>query len=191
MTESQAIQTSVMVTGKIGAGKSTVTRFLCEEFGFGVVGFGATVRAKAKELGLGSDRRTLQDVGHDLISRLGEPALVNMAIAYSELASRGRVAFDGIRNAAAEEYTRSLAEATYLIFVDLDDERRRSRILERTQGEPLTSEALIEMEKHPIESGIDALRSRAELVVSNDGTPAQLLEEVKRFLLSRGITKPR
>jgi cytidylate kinase len=167
----------VAVAGRIGAGKSVVASRLAARFDVEPRSFGAAVRVVARASGAPLDRKSLQDLGEQLIAEEGWERFVRRVLDPPAPV----VVVDGVRHVGALAALRAAGTVT-LVFVDASTEVRADRVVAR-DGVPL--QELLASDQHQNESEVDAIRRLADLVVLNDDGGDhldQVLGEVMRFI---------
>lgn len=173
----------ICFSGRIGSGKTSVSRPVADRLGASWTGFGDFVRATAAESGLDpSSRVVLQDLGAKLIRENGIGWLCSQVIARATWDGKRALVIDGVRHVPVfEEIIRQAAgHATVLIYLAFDGSRQGSSGLD--------TEARQRVEQHSTERDVlDALPLRADLVVSADAPLESVVEDVLNFLRQLGI----
>lgn len=168
-------------SGRLGSGKTTVSKLLAERVGARWNSFGNTVKRIARERGIPVEREALQALGAELVSNSPE-ALCERVISEAEPSSGCGVVLDGLRHTVILKHLRQSLLPSLLIpiFVDVDEAVRLDRI-KRRGG--LSIEELRRLESHSTEVEVmAALRKSAQLRVDNSGTPANAVEEILIWL---------
>lgn len=166
----------VGIAGAIGSGKSELSHALARELDGVRLSFGDFVRREAEARDVEPTRENLQRLGEQLIDELGAPEFVRRVL--TERPPADLLVVDGVRHLAVDEALRKLAEQYVLVFVAVDDETRRRRLVER-EGQEVDLAAL---DQHSTEREVSSLRERAAAVV--DGTDSATAVERVRELLS-------
>jgi hypothetical protein len=188
-TRSAAAATSVAIAGHISAGKSTLIRELAARHVWSIVSFGEYVRSVAGQRSIPADRKNLQDLGYELFRSLGAEAFSGVVIAHSRPLSNVRL-FDGVRDAAIVAALQQEHSMMILIFLDVPARRRYERHVIRMNLDKttFTFTDFMNLEAHPIEQGIDGLRSIADEVIDvTDELVADVLGDVEERLRRRSI----
>lgn len=157
--------TLVGIAGPIAAGKSDLAKTLAAHRVGTRASFGGYVRRVARERGVADERDELQRLGEPLLAELG-------AVEFTERALAGIAApdlvVDGVRHVAVSDALAARPVRYLLVFVELDDERRRAR-LEAREGYPVD---LATLDGHSTEREVPLLRARADLVVGGEEVDA-------------------
>lgn len=169
-------------SGRIRAGKSTVTSATAQALGWPTASFGDYVRAEATQRHLPGDREALQTVGEELISTLGWPEFCERTLAHAGL-TRTSVPciIEGIRHVTALETLRAMFEPVrvYLIHVQTSEHERERRL--RREG--VSREQAAVWSQHSTERDVqDALPSSADLRVTLEDTPDTAVGEISAWL---------
>jgi adenylate kinase family enzyme len=163
----------VSLSGRIGAGKTTLAKALCGELIATYVGIGDHVRSEAVRRGVPLERSLLQELGRELIvSAGGDGLFVRRLIDDADALAAARFVVDGVR---ALEMRDALDEAvatgrTLHVHVETSDEERLRRFVAR--GEDV--EAMVHADAHSSESAVVLLREHADLVVAGDALEASV-----------------
>ncbi len=163
--------------GRIGSGKSSISRAVAKELRCPYVSFGAYVREVAGLRGLGSERVTLQDLGASLIQDLGWDQFCLVVLAQADWNPGESLVIDGIRHSEAVYTLGRLVAPSSLVLVYIDvDETSQERHLE-SRGTTHSGD-LHRIEAHPIERQVATLAEIADLVVNGEKTVEQLVREI-------------
>jgi dephospho-CoA kinase len=150
---------AIGLAGFRGSGKSTLATHLADRYAFSRSSFGGAVRREAVKLGLQPTVEVLQDLGIRLISDWGWAKLCRSVL--DETLTQADVVVDGIRHRDAAVALRSLTSPRrfVLVFLDLDENARRARLLRRDGDDGTVRDV------HDVESEVASLRSAADFVV--------------------------
>jgi cytidylate kinase len=175
--------TAIALSGRIGAGKSTVARELSSELGWPRASFGDFVRERADERGLGSDRDALQELGQELIEAHGFDDFVERVLAAAGIDPVAEsFLIEGVRHVGAlDALEQAVRGDVVLVYLETPGSERAERLMAR-EG----SDSQIERwERHETERDVKTkLRDRADLVVRGTNSVAAA-GAVKRFLAER------
>ncbi len=166
--------------GRIGSGKTTLSRMTAQRLELQWTSFGDLVRRTASEQRLEQTRQSLQDLGDSMIAA-GWKGFCGSLLALADWRHGQGLVIDGIRHVAAVTTLRDLVDPNRLlvVFVDLPPEMRRSRL----ESRGITPGAIAAADAHPNEAEVDAVRAMADIVVDNSGLPKDTLDEiVRRFV---------
>jgi dephospho-CoA kinase len=165
----------VGVTGYIGAGKTSATKYLCEVHGFHYVRYSQVLSEwLAKD---SDDKDRLQTVGWDVMGG-GMQAELNARL-IAQIPAQSNCAVDGLRHPVDfDSLTKSFPQHFYLLYIDSAQEirwqRRRSRFPQ--------FEDFKRADSHPVEQQIEALRGKAFRVINNDKSLQDLYIKVDSLL---------
>jgi cytidylate kinase len=169
------------LSGRIAAGKSTITSALAEALAWPTASFGAFVRAQAAHRDLPADRDTLQAVGEELIGALGWPEFCECTLAHAGLTTVSVPCIvEGIRHVPALETLRAMFERpVYLVYLEASEAERTRRL----QREGVSSEQAMTWSEHSTEHDVrDALPALADLSVTAEGTSDAAIDEILAWL---------
>jgi dephospho-CoA kinase len=157
----------VAFAGRIGSGKSTLSKALASQFSWAWTSFGDAVRREARARGLSEDREVLQDLGNELIGS-GWEHFCAVTISQSGWDRDQPLVVDGVRHRGAFDSLRDLASPEHfiLIFVDTPLARRRAWLVDRGMSETEIASA----DAHSNENELYAVMAAADVVLDNSGT---------------------
>ena len=174
---------NLVFSGKLGSGKTTVSKLLASRIGARWNSFGATVKRIAFERGMPVERDALQKLGAELVSNCPD-AFCRRVISEAEPSSGQGLIVDGLRHIAIlKQLQQLLLPATVIpIYVDVDETVRIDRI--RRRG-GMNIRDLQRLESHSTEIEVmDALRTSAQLIVDNTKTSESAVEQILKWLKS-------
>lgn len=167
----QAILNIIAFGGRIGAGKSTISREVAQRLAVPRVAFGDVVRGEARQRNLPDTREALQNLGDVLIAE-GWDAFCARVVATADPKDQDTLVVDGVRHIGALEGLAKLAARSFtLVFIDAPWDRRLS-------WRGIAAEELQAADAHPNEAEVDRVRDGAKLVVMNDGTLEDAITQV-------------
>lgn len=164
---------AIALAGQIGSGKSTISRAVAETLRRPLVSFSAEVRAAAVARGLPSGRKGLQELGEILIAE-GWDSFCSGTLAQAGNSLTPPI-IDGVRHQDAIQSLRKLLAPTpiVIVFLDVPKERRVSRLIKRGQ----TIQEIEKADQHPTEAELPLVRAEADLLLINDGSIEEVVEE--------------
>lgn len=170
--------------GKLGSGKTAVSRAVAAHLGARRNGFGNTIRSIALERCWGTTRKDLQDLGAQLVKDTPE-FLCQRAIADCGAAAGEILVLDGLRHASILQLLRAQLAPSSLacVLVEAPDDIRFERIARR-DGLNLSEVKLLELHSTEREVG-DSLLGLADLVVSNPASVDVAVAEVLTWYHTR------
>lgn len=151
----------VGVAGRAGSGKSVLSTKLAKKLDARRVGFGDLIRREATERGVAGERTDLQEVGQELLDRVGAEALVAMVL--DPVAAEPSVIVDGVRHVSVAEALAPKADDFLLVYVEAPDDVRAARLATRDDELPIEV-----LDRHATERELPLLKERAQLVVSGE-----------------------
>lgn len=171
----------IVVTGRIGSGKSEACKILNESFGYKTVKTSEVLR-KLLNLSGTPGRRELQDLGLDFVNQ--EQGHYKLAAGLvNEIQKQGvsKFAIDGIR---FPETFKALIEllGMQLPLIYLENTNARSYEFYSSRGEDSVSSAdFTKVLAHPVERRVSRFKQNANYVVYNYGSRESFHAELKRF----------
>ena len=158
---------ALAIAGKIGSGKTTVTKSLAKTLGWPRASFGDYVRAVASTRGVPQTRAHLQDLG-TLLLRDDPREFCRAVLSNAGWETGQSLVIDGLRHAETIEIIRELVSPAVLriVLISVSDETRLRRLAERGEGEAAT---IGTVEAHSSEQQVSSvLASFADLTLIGD-----------------------
>jgi len=163
------------ITGRIGAGKTSVGKYLESQHGFSYVRYSQVLsdwRAKDPE-----SKAHLQVVGWEVMAG-GMQAELNSRL-ISEVPAKSNCAVDGLRHSLDfESLNAAFSPHFFLVYVNSPLEMRWRRL----QWRYPTLDDFHTADSHPVEQQIEALRGRAFAVLDNESSMKDLYSKVDDVL---------
>lgn len=157
--------------GRIGTGKSTISRAIAERLEVPRVSFGDVVRSEASKRNLPEAREALQNLGDALIAE-GWDSFCARVVATAKPRASDTLVVDGIRHIGAIDGLTKLATRSFiLVFVEAPWESRIS-------WRGIAVDELRRADAHPNEAEVDDVRLAADVVVVNDGPIEQVVAKL-------------
>ncbi|MFP4045698.1 MAG: AAA family ATPase [Candidatus Aenigmatarchaeota archaeon] len=173
------------LTGKIGCGKDTVSRYLEREHGFRSISMGDIVREYVREEGLEMTRENQQKIGTGYREKHGKDFFAReVARKIGELPG-DRFVINGVRAPHDVKVPRKRFDEKFcLIQITSPAEDRFQRMKGRSRpGDPETFEEFKEQEESDIEKfNQDETFEMADYEIKNDGSLDELFEKVGRLI---------
>ena len=167
------MKAAIVICGRIGSGKSTVSAMLASDLSIQVVSFGDYVRQMARRGGRPATRSTLQNLGDCLYQRLGASGLLQGTLEMAGIDKDETVIFDGVRHIDVLSEIRQRAGKTVAVYLDASPEVRYQR--RRSQGPTGISWQEFEaIDNHSVEGEIGALAELCDFV-ADASQPLSLL----------------
>ncbi|WP_368563149.1 hypothetical protein [Pseudoxanthomonas sp. UTMC 1351] len=168
----------VCFSGRIGSGKTSVSRAVANKINGVWTGFGDLMRSEAIARLLDPDsREVLQDLGAQLIQEHGNTWLCEQVIARAKWDGAKPLIIDGVRHVSILDELRGLlgSHQVLLVHLDLRDGVERSRDLDQISRSSA--------EQHSTEQDvIKSLPQRASLIVSADLPLEQVVDQIVEYL---------
>ncbi|GEM_PF-2496721 len=182
---------AIAISGPIGAGKTTVATHLAMRLGWQRAAYGDLIRSVATSRGLTHDRATLQQIGAELIAN-GWNSFTRQVLDHANWTAGDPLIIDGLRHHdAATSLAMAVAPlSTLVIYLDVPEELGAARARRRDQ---LSCErSAHHSQRHPVESGLHAVRAIADLVLpASDAEPAATASQIIGYLQALHHEAPR
>lgn len=175
------MKTHFVFCGKIGSGKTTVSRLFAEQANARWNSFGSTVKGLAVERSQPTTREALQTLGAELVSTSPD-FFCQRVIQQAKPDTGSFFVLDGLRHASILEQLKKILHPDQIlfIFVDLDESIRLERI--RQRGVPSLQE-LAKLEAHSTEIQVMAeLRELSDFCVDNSTTPTASVARIQDWI---------
>lgn len=172
------------LTGRIAAGKETLTDFLRKKRFI----YLETSKMLAEELvkrGLEVNRWNMQNLGDEIRERDGVGGLMKMLLKKTE--SGKNYIFDSLRNAGEAEFLRNNVKQFFLIAVDAPQKLRFERIIKRNKAsDPKTWEEFLKIdnrdffdETNPMGQQVGKCIEVADFKITNDADLEKSKKEIE------------
>lgn len=130
----------IAISGRIGAGKSTVAAEVAARLNCKSTSFGNFVRQVAASRGVQADRQELQKIGEELVT--ADPlAFCRAVLSSADWKPNETIVLDGLRHVAVLELLREIAAPQPVILVHLSatEDERAERLLQRRPTDLLST----------------------------------------------------
>ena len=172
------------LTGRIAAGKETLTEFLRKK-GFVYLETSKMLAEELEKRGLEINRWNMQNLGDELRGKDGPGALMKMLLKKTEPGKN--YIFDSLRNAGEAEFLRNNVKNFVLIAVDAPQKLRFERILKRNKpSDPKTWEEFLKIdnrdffdETNPMGQQVGKCMEIADYKITNDGDLEKSKKEIE------------
>jgi dephospho-CoA kinase len=171
-------------SGKIGSGKTAVSKLFASRMGARWNSFGNTVKRIAEDRHVTPDREALQNLGAELVS-ICPDAFCRRVINEANPKHGSFLVIDGVRHAAILERLKVILHPTPVvsIFVEVHEPVRLERI--RRRGVPGLQELKV-FESHSTEIQVmTSLRKSADLCVDNSLTLEVAIARIQEWFNSK------
>lgn len=169
------------LVGPIRAGKTTVTKYLADEYGYIIASNSEILKTILIDMGIEHTRDNLGMLGNSIFSIFGNDLIARYRV---ENLQRGRIVVDGIRY--TEELSRYRdATGFKLLGVQASDDTRFIRATQDPEGLKdlnITREKFEKMLSARSELDVPMLLAEADRVIYNNGPIARLLSEVDQAI---------
>ncbi|AIF85380.1 cytidylate kinase [Candidatus Nitrososphaera evergladensis SR1] len=168
--------------GRIGSGKSTLSKEISEKMKWRRISFGDYVRSVASDRNLDHSRETLQQLGEALIVELGWKPFCKAVLDFGNWDPSEPLIVDGVRHLEALNAIKDIVypARVALIFITLPEAERLERI-ERRDG--VGRVGLTAVDSHSTESQVGfQLVELADLKVDGSTPVDKLVAQVTSFL---------
>jgi cytidylate kinase len=180
-TSALRMDSNVVFCGRLGSGKTTISRAVAETLGVRWNSFGSVCKKIAREQGTSIDRESLQILGEYLVANSAED-FCRRVLAEAQPMSHRCIVIDGLRHSHVHKIlqTLSLPRKLLCVYIEINNSIRLQRLALR---EGLTEDNARKLELHSTEVEVAGrVRQLANLTVDNSGDLAQTVENVVTFL---------
>lgn len=153
---------AIIICGKIGTGKTTLSKKICLLLNADYISFGDYIRFIADSRNTIQNRTNLQNIGLELIRQHGYSEFVKMVINHFTVRLNGIFLIDGVRDFEVFNVIKGLFDETFLIFIDLSKDQILRNIENRDNIDINTINIAL---NHTIENKIDNLKEYADMVI--------------------------
>ena len=174
----------VAISGRIGAGKSSIAKALAFVLECEVLSFGKFVRTQANSVGAPETRESLAAVGQSLVDRDCEK-FVAEALSFVGWRPGDRLVIDGVRHNRVRSAL--ISNAAHQRFVHLHVHSRRS-VRSRRIELRLESRDVASLDRDPTEREVARLATLADVIVRGDGDLDRVVSEILAHPLFRATT---
>ncbi len=175
----------VGLSGRIGSGKTVVSKHLQDEYGAIEHRFSNILEDVLKRLYIPIERETLQRLGKTIRIELGHDVLVKAMRGDLEKETADVVIVDGVRYKNEVSMLKGLKNSV-LIFLSAPPEMRYERVVKRgTRGEASISfEEFTKNEKAATEKELEVVEQKVDYILENTGTIEDMLQKVDELMVS-------
>lgn len=177
----QPMSKVVALAGKIGSGKTTITKSLADLFDWPRASFGDYVRAAARQRGMKDTREVLQALGTEIL-RADPGKFCQSVLAHSGWNAGQNLLIDGLRHEETIEIIKGLTRATTvsIVFVKISEEVRLERLMGR-EGTDAKYRTMVEA--HSSEAQVTSiLAGKANFTVDNDGPLEATVSAISQWI---------
>jgi dephospho-CoA kinase len=170
----------VAICGRIGSGKTTLSKDLAATLGCPRASFGDYVRSIVQQRGLELTRENLQVVGTELLD--GDPSAFCSSVLSNCGCKTGQdLIVDGLRHLRTIPIIENLIAPSPMIILHVwvPEEIRLRRLIERGEGDAAN---IARIESHSSEQELDSIVRLAGLHLRGDGAREENVAEVRAWL---------
>jgi dephospho-CoA kinase len=178
-SQQQGSRFVIGITGRIGAGKTSVGTYVKERYGFYYIRYSQVL---SDWLAKNPDSKAhLQAVGWEVMAGGMQAELNNRLIA--RIPTQRDCAVDGLRHPLDHEsLSKAFSPNLYLLYVESRQETRWQRLKQKDEKRFPTLDDFRQADLHPVEQQIDSLREKAFVILNNDASLEQLYSTVDSVL---------
>lgn len=169
-------------TGKIGSGKTTLSTYIQEKYGFQKLSFVDKIlipelQKRKKPI----NRKNLQQLGRELYLKYGDIKFTELLLEGVDLAKKWII--DDIRYSLAANYIRNRFLNNFcLIGVKTNVQIRFERVLSRGEEGDISYQDFLKMDSASTERQIEEVLSQADYWVENDGVISDLYQQCDKIM---------
>jgi dephospho-CoA kinase len=179
------VNSIIAFSGKIGSGKSTLSKSIAKELDLPYISFGEYVRHMASIRALDCSRDTLQSLGEKLINEQGWWNFCTNVLYHGGWYASKAVVLDGIRHMEALECIKQIVYplGVILVYIQLESSERALRIKKRDKTNELT---LGRFDNHSTETQVSYIMMEAANILLDGNTSLESLQnQVLELLKNR------
>ena len=168
------------IAGEIASGKDTVTKYLIDRYGAKQYRFSDPLRAILKVMHLDITRDNLTTISTHIREAFGQDILAHIIEREAESTDAEIVVIDGVRRLSDIDLVKDKPNFT-LWYTDADVKIRYERLHKRRENQDdgsLTFEQFLEDHSNETERFITELKSKAQVVIENNGSLDELQAKV-------------
>ena len=168
---------AVSFAGRLGSGKTTLSKSLARSLGWRRTSFGDYVRQATRERGLEQSRQNLQGIGTQLLK--DSPQAFCTAVLLSCGWEPGdNLIIDGLRHMSTVQIIRELVRPALLkiVFISVPDATRFNRLEKRGELE------IASAERHSSEQELSSLEAHADLVIDGNRPVKTVIAELTHWI---------
>lgn len=182
-------QNAIVISGKIGSGKSTQAKMLADRFLWSIISFSRYVKFQAEQADLVPVRENLQSLGNEIFAQKGPAEFLEEVVEFCEPIGSVHI-YESVRHISIQNAIRDRYKKTLTIYLEATDNERYKRYLNRLpQGElaaALTLDQFLLLSHHQVERGIEDLFSKADVKVPSED-PNSVHQRIVAHLKQNGL----
>jgi dephospho-CoA kinase len=166
------------IAGRIGAGKTSAAKYLNTKHGFQYLRYS---RVLAEWMAPNSESKAqLQSVGWEVMAGGMQTELNRRLIA--QVTPGANAAIDGLRHSIDQESLSKAFSSFQLLYIDSGSEQRWNHL--NGKGRYTSRDIFDAADSHPVEQQIESLRTKADLVLRNEGSLPDLYTAIDEAIPS-------
>lgn len=183
-------KTLIVVTGLPGAGKSTVSNLIMEEYNFPVISMGDCVREEAKKRGVREDAKSMQEFIVELRKEHGPGVVAELTIKKIKELNGKFVVVDGLRSKEELEIFKKTFKRILLLVVVASIETRLKRLSRRRRADdPKTLEELQARDEVELNIGLrEIINDNEGIKIENEKDLHELKHNVRKIIENLKLT---
>lgn len=171
------LKTSIIISGEICSGKSTLAKELSKKVNVPIASFGSYLTHYCSQHNVESTRRNLQDVGESFIQK--DPKAFLMEVIKFSGGNSYQLIFEGVRHKVILAEIISLSSATKLIYLETPEPIRHQRYNSRDGQNHIDIDSFRAKCNHPVEQDIKLLKPKANLILDGSKKIDELVETIE------------
>lgn len=175
---------TIVISGKIASGKTTLAKRLVTEFNAEYISFGEYIRNEATKQGYKLSRENLQNLGEYLINKNGYYNFVLNVFNYftNPFQSDNKIiVIEGVRHVDILKEIKKISRTNITIFLDIEKNQLCKNIEHRDSFDSQTLNRFLE---HNIEAGVIAIKEHADITLTSLFTENDIFY-IKNFISSK------
>ncbi|MEM0161477.1 MAG: nucleoside monophosphate kinase [Thermoproteota archaeon] len=184
-------KTLIVVTGLPGAGKSTVSNLIMEEYNLPVISMGDCVREEARKRGIKEDAKSMQEFIVELRRKYGPGIVAELTTKKIEKLNQKFIVVDGLRSKEELEIFKRNFKRILLLVIVASIEKRLKRLLMRHRvDDPKTLEELKARDEVELNIGLrEVTNDNNSIRIENEGDLQELKQNVREIMEKLEIQK--
>jgi len=165
------------IAGRIGAGKTSAAKYLNTKHGFQYLRYSQVL---AEWMAANPEsKEQLQKVGWEVMAGGMQTELNRRLIA--QVLPESDVAIDGLRHTIDQEsLSETFSSSFHLLYIDSAAEQRSNHL--NGKGRYTSRDIFDAADSHPVEQQIESLRTKADLVLRNEGSLQDLYTAIDKAI---------
>ncbi|MFH2111417.1 MAG: AAA family ATPase [Candidatus Bathyarchaeota archaeon] len=171
---------AIVFNGLICAGKTTLAKHLCNEYGWDRISFGDYISHIADKNKSSKSRKSLQDIGYDLYNKYSCYVFLKNVIDYHNPSSDVHI-YDSIRHPDLLFEVKNYYSKTTSFYLNLSECKRYERYVKK-YNDGKTFDQFKEINNHPVEKDILRLLAYSDHQIDETLQIKEIINKVKLIL---------